>query len=126
MVRLNGGAEADEHTCIDGVGLGEDAGGPGEVADLAGVDAEGGEVAVGQVAENGVLVAAGGLEQDALVAAPGEGPRELAVPFGLVDEAHNGLLEPEGDVQRGLGDVDADDGRWIGHVVARSCEAGVR
>ncbi len=125
MDRLDSAAEADQHAGVDGVGLGEDARGAGKVADLAGIDADGGEPLLAQVTQGTALVATGGLEHDAGRGPPGQSPRKSTVAPGLVGKLLDGSFEPEGHVQGRLGDVDTHDGRRIDHGLALSCDAGV-
>ena len=80
-------AEVGQDAGVDGVGLGELAGALGEVADLAGVDDDGGQAGGEQGADGGLLVRAGRLEDDALGR---EGPRpgdEFVDAGGVVGEA---------------------------------------
>ena len=62
---LDGRAEADQHPRVDGVGLGQDSCGAGEVADLAWVDSNSGQTLVAEMPQGQAFVAAGGLEHDA-------------------------------------------------------------
>ena len=59
-------AEVGEDAGVDGVGFGELAGALGEVANLAGVDDDGGQLGREQGADGGFLIRAGGLEDDSL------------------------------------------------------------
>ena len=72
-----------------------------------------------------MLVAAGGFHDDARGSTLGQRAGECAMTFGVVGEVFNAPVEPEGHVERGLGDIDADDGGRIEHVEALSCDAGV-
>ena len=116
MGGLDSGTEVDQHTGIDRVGFGEDAGGSGEVADLTWVDADSGEMMINEVTEQGVLITTGGLHDDARRGVFGEGLGQRAVTGGPVGKRLDGKIGAEGHVQGRLGDVNADDGSGIKHV----------
>lgn len=64
--RLNGMSEVGEDLSVDAIGLGEFAGGFGEVADLAGINYDDGQFGGGQGSDRQPFIAAGGLQDDSL------------------------------------------------------------
>ena len=89
------------------VGLGQPAGGLGEVAGLAGVDHGHGQAGGGQGRRGQRLQAAGGLEDDQGHLVGLEEVEEPVDPLAAVGDAE-GLGVADGDVEGGLGDIDAD------------------
>ena len=79
-------AEMGEDGGVDGVGLGELSDALGEVADLAGVDDDGGQAGGEQGADRGLLVGAGRFEDDAL-------RREGSHPGDELFDACGGVVE---------------------------------
>src|SRR5215217_3454488 len=79
----DGLGEASEHLGVDPIGLGELAGGPSEVARLAGVDRRHGDRRCGQGGGHGSLEASGGLRDHQLRARPLE-PSDERVDAGRV------------------------------------------
>ena len=112
---------------VDGVGLGELAGGAGEVADLTRVDDGDGDADGGEGGGDGHLESAGCFEDDEGDAQGQEPLDEVGVPGGVV-----GVLEStagvEGAVELGLGDVDANEegrghGRKLREKDVRGCSS---
>src|SRR5690606_14333595 len=99
---------------VDGVGLGELAGGPCEVADLAGVDDGDGEAGRGELGGRRALDAAGGFEDDE--GSPVAERDELDESAVVVGEAKE-VAAGGGDVEGVERDVDADV--EVGHGSAR-------
>ena len=93
---------------VDGVGLGELSGALGEVADLAGVDDDGGQAGGEQGADRGLLVGAGRFKDDALRREGLDPGDELFDAFGRVAEAAFGPGGAGTGVEEVLADVDAD------------------
>ena len=102
-------AEVGDDAGVDGVGLGQLAHALGEVADLAGVDDDGGQPVGQQGADGGLLVRAGRFEDDAL---GGEGPDpgdEFGDAGGGVGEAAAGRGGADVGVEVVFADIDADE-----------------
>ncbi len=93
---------------VDGVGLGQLSGALGEVADLAGVDDDGGQVGGEQGADGCLLVGAGGLEDDAFRRQGSHPGDELFDAGGVVVEAFPDAGGPGMGVEEVLADIDAD------------------
>jgi hypothetical protein len=108
--RLDGQAEASQDLGIDSIGFGQDAGGPGEVPDLAWVDADGGQPGLNEAVKRSGLVTAGGLEQDAGRRMPGEPADQVTASGRSIGKTLDGTVRVQCDVEEGFGDVDAGDG----------------
>ena len=94
---------------IDGVGLGKIVHGFGEVAHLASVDDDGGELLREQSADRGLLLRAGGLEEDPL-GAQGPDPRqEFRDASGGVGEPLAGRGGANVNIEVVLRDIDANE-----------------
>jgi len=101
--------EVRDDAGIEGIGLGEEAGGPGKVADLPGIDDRDGEADAGQNGRDGGFVAARGFERDEGRLQAAHALDEGGQP-GLVMGDREGL--PGGahvDVELGFGDIEADE-----------------
>ena len=98
--------EPRQHAGIDAVGLGQDAVGAGEVAGLAGIDADDRQTGRAQGDDHGALVAAAGFQHDAA------GPQRLELPLQPPQAAARARHRPgrarglDGDVQPGLRHID--------------------
>ena len=110
--RTDGGddlAEVGKNGGVDAVGLGELPGALGEVADLAGVDDDGGQVGGEQGADCSLLVGAGRFEDDAL---RGEGSHPGDELFDAGRRVVEALLDSGGTgvgVEVIFADIDADE-----------------
>ena len=103
------GKEGDD-TRVEGIGLGEAARGPGEVANLPGIDDGHGQSRAGQQGGDGDFVATGGFQDDqggAQRAHPGEQGGQTSVVRGDAKGLAGGM---DVDVQVIFRDVDADEG----------------
>ena len=81
---------------VDGVGLGELSGALGEVADLAGVDDDGGQAGGEQGADRGLLVGAGRFKDDAPGARDWTQATSCSMPSGVLPKRR---LAPAGRAQ---------------------------
>ena len=105
--------EPRQHAGIDAVGLGQDAVGAGEVADLAGIDSDDRQAGRGQGGHHGALVAAAGFQHDA------GGPQRLEPPLQAPQAAPRARHCPRrprgihGHVQSGLRHIDPHRHRCV-------------
>lgn len=126
--RLDHPRETRQHGRVDAVGLGEPAGGPGEVADLAWVDHRDGQRGGEQRRDERALVSAGGFEHDQLDRHALQRPDHRRVSRRIVGEACRHARVPRsprhprlgGQVQVLLADVDPDAN--VGH----ECDPSLR
>ena len=111
--RADGGphglGEVGDDAGIERVGLGQEAGGAGEVPDLTGIDDGDREAGAGQRGRDGGFVAARGFEGD-------EGGRQGAQAVDEGGQSRLVVRDREGlpggahvDVELGLGDIEADE-----------------
>jgi hypothetical protein len=101
-------AEMGQEGGVDGVGLGELSGAFGEVADLAGVDDDGGQAGGEQGADGGLLIRAGRLEDDPFGREGTHPGDELVDAGGRVVEAFGDGGGSDVGVEEIFADVDAD------------------
>jgi hypothetical protein len=107
---LDGQGESGEDGGVESVGLGQDAEGFGEVADLSGVDDGDGVSGGDEFGDEGEVVGSGGFEDDETGLRCGELVLELVASFGVGGDAERGLGGKEMDIEVVFGDIDADEG----------------
>jgi len=91
---------------IDLIGRGQTAAGPGEIADLAGIDDGDRNIGGHQRPDGRHLVTAGGFDDDKLCA--GYRRRERGPACCIVVEADNGAFAFDSNVEMGLRNIDTD------------------
>ena len=96
---------------IQPIGLGEPAGGAGEVADLAGIDRGQGQLCGGERGGDGHLEAAGGLEHDKARGELGQALDQNGETGGVTADRQRLARWPQMQVEPVLGDVDPDEHR---------------
>ena len=94
---------------VDGVGFDKRAHGFGEVANLSGVDDDGGKAFGEQGAEGLFLIRACGLADDPFGRQRSNPGEELGDAFGGVVEAAPLVVGPNVDIEEILGDIDAEE-----------------
>ncbi len=109
--RLDMGAEASDRLGIDAISLGEPTETRGVVADLVGVDDGDGVAGIGEFGDESSLIASGGFDDGQRFVGCGKFFWELLKSFRVVGEGEVSSVSQLMDVERVLGDIDADDVR---------------
>jgi len=106
LCRPHRSGEVENDAGIDLIGLGQTAAGPGEIADLAGIDDGDRNIGGHQRPDGRHLVTAGGFDDDKLCA--GYRRRERGPACCIVVEADNGAFAFDSNVEMGLRNIDTD------------------
>ena len=112
-LRLDGLGEARDRLRVQPIGLGQPAGGAGEVADLARVDDHQRQAGGAECRGDGRLEAARGFEQDELRRQPRQALGQSREPVGLPADGEGLARRTQMHIEPILGDIDADEHRIL-------------